>query len=52
MSKQFREFITKYGPIAIGTQIGISLSWLGATYALVKWGLDYNAIAAKVGFDF
>jgi len=25
---------------------------LGSTYALVKWGLDYNAIADKLGFDY
>ncbi|KAL4430406.1 hypothetical protein ABPG74_013256 [Tetrahymena malaccensis] len=50
-AQKFAELFKVYGPAVIVSQIGVCGLWYGTVFAGVRSGLDYKALAAKVGID-
>ena len=45
--QRLKNLFTIYGPVAVVLHIGLSLSFLGATYLVVRYGFDVPAFLAQ-----
>ena len=49
VSYKMKLLVKQYGTIAVVFHVTVALAWLGATYALVDYGLDLVSLVSKLG---
>ena len=50
MRQRLKNLFVTYGPVAVVLHIGLSLTFLGVTYAVVYFGLDVPALLSKYDY--